>query len=115
MFYPGDAATLARDIRAYLEEPREPGFRPGFPKAVIAPHAGYMYSGSVAANAYALLKSARGTVNRVVLLGPCHRVAARGLALPGVAAFETPLGQVPIDEDAVALLKPVVLTRNFCA
>ena len=113
MFYPGDAATLARDIRAYLEEPREPGFRPGFPKAVIAPHAGYMYSGSVAASAYALLKSARGTVNRVVLLGPCHRVAARGLALPGVSAFETPLGRVPIDEDAVAALKgmPQVVTQ----
>jgi len=113
MFYPGDAATLARDIRAYLEEPREPGFRPGFPKAIIAPHAGYMYSGSVAASAYSLLKSARGTVKRVVLLGPCHRVAARGLALPGVSAFETPLGRVPIDEDAVAALKgmPQVVTQ----
>lgn len=113
MFYPGDAATLARDIRGFLEEPREPGFRPGFPKAIIAPHAGYMYSGSVAASAYALLKSARGTVKRVVLLGPCHRVAARGLALPGVSAFETPLGRVPIDEDAVAMLKgmPQVVTQ----
>ncbi len=104
MFYPGDAAALARDIRGYLQEPREPTFRAGFPKAVIVPHAGYIYSGSVAASAYSLLRSARGTVKRVVLLGPCHRVAARGLALPGAAAFETPLGRVPIDERAVAEL-----------
>lgn len=113
MFYPGDAETLARDIRSYLAEPREPGLRPGFPKAVIVPHAGYMYSGSVAASAYSLLGSARGTVKRVVLLGPCHRVAARGLALPGVSAFETPLGSVPIDQGAVATLKdmPQVVTH----
>ncbi len=113
LFYPGDPATLARDIRGYLEEPREPNFRAGFPKAIIAPHAGYMYSGPVAASAYALLKSARGTVRRVVLLGPCHRVAARGLALPGVSAFETPLGRVPVDEDAIAVLKdlPQVVTQ----
>ena len=113
LFYPGDATTLAREIRGYLDEPREPGFRPGYPKAVIAPHAGYVYSGPVAASVYALLKSARGTVKRVVLLGPCHRVAARGLALPGVAAFETPLGRVPIDEAAIVALQgmPQVVTQ----
>ena len=80
------------------------GLAPGFPKALIVPHAGYVYSGSVAAEAYDRLRPARGIVRRVVLLGPCHRVAVRGLALPEAAAFATPLGQVPIDREAVASL-----------
>lgn len=67
------------------------------PKALIAPHAGYMYSGPVAASAYALLAPMAGQVKRVVLLGPAHRVAVRGLALPDAEAFETPLGRVEID------------------
>ena len=61
------------------------------PKAVIAPHAGYVYSGPIAAHAYALLAPARGTIERVVLLGPTHRVAVRGIAMPDVGAFSTPL------------------------
>ncbi len=77
---------------------------PGFPKALIVPHAGYVYSGSVAAEAYDRLRPARGIVRRVVLLGPCHRVPVRGLALPEATAFATPLGQVPIDQEALASL-----------
>jgi AmmeMemoRadiSam system protein B len=75
------------------------------PKAIIAPHAGYIYSGPIAASVYALLAPARGIIERVVLLGPTHRVAVRGLALPGVAAFATPLGTVDIDRDAVEALR----------
>ncbi len=70
------------------------------------PHAGYIYSGPVAARAYDELGAARGIVRRVVLLGPVHRVPVRGLALPGVEAFETPLGRVPVDAEAVQRLAP---------
>ena len=62
------------------------------PKAIIAPHAGYVYSGPIAASVYARLAPARGTIERVVLLGPVHRVPVRGLALPGASALATPLG-----------------------
>jgi hypothetical protein len=105
MFYPGTSAELSRDILAMLEETRAATLAPGLPKGLIVPHAGYIYSGPVAANAYALLRPAVGIVKRVVLLGPCHRVAVRGLALPAAAAFETPLGRVEIDADAVAAIR----------
>jgi AmmeMemoRadiSam system protein B len=75
------------------------------PKAIIAPHAGYIYSGPIAASVYTLLAPARDRVNRVVLLGPTHRVAVRGLALPGAEAFATPLGVVEIDRAAVDALR----------
>ena len=74
------------------------------PKAIVVPHAGYIYSGATAALAYAQLAAARSRIRRVVLLGPVHRVAVRGLALPGVAAFATPLGKIEIDSAAIALL-----------
>jgi AmmeMemoRadiSam system protein B/AmmeMemoRadiSam system protein A len=88
-----------------LEETRVAPLVPGLPKGLIVPHAGYIYSGAVAANAYALLRPAVGIVKRVVLLGPCHRVAVRGLALPAATAFETPLGRVEIDAEAVTAIR----------
>jgi MEMO1 family protein len=105
MFYPGDAGTLAREIEEYLGQSAEEPIAQGFPKLVIVPHAGYIYSGPVAAHAYSLLRPARGIVRRVVLLGPCHRVPVRGLALPGAKAFETPLGRVAVDEQAAAAIR----------
>ena len=105
MFYPDEQITLARELLGMLDETRDAPLVPGFPKALIVPHAGYIYSGHVAAHAYALLRPAMGIVKRVVMLGPCHRVAVRGLALPEAAAFETPLGRVEIDAAAVAELK----------
>jgi hypothetical protein len=113
MFYPGERNALAQDVSAMLDEARERMLGPGFPKALIVPHAGYIYSGPVAANAYALLKPARGIVKRVVLLGPCHRVAVRGLALPGVDAFDTPLGRVPVDADAANLARTLPQVTDF--
>jgi AmmeMemoRadiSam system protein B/AmmeMemoRadiSam system protein A len=104
-FYPGEQTTLARELLGMLDETRDAPLVPGFPKALVVPHAGYIYSGQVAAHAYALLRPAMGIVKRVVLLGPCHRVAVRGLALPEATAFETPLGRVEVDEAAVAALK----------
>src|SRR5690349_1537998 len=103
MFYPGDRASLTRTVSQLLD--RANVTAPAVPKAVIAPHAGYIYSGPIAANAYALLAPARDTIRRVVLLGPTHRVAVRGLALPSVARFATPLGEVELDADAAAALR----------
>lgn len=101
MFYPGDRRSLALVIRRMLDATSPP---PLHPKALIVPHAGYVYSGPVAASAYALLKDMREVIRRVVLLGPVHRVWVQGLALPAVDAFETPLGVVYLDEAAMASL-----------
>jgi MEMO1 family protein len=104
MFYPAAPRELAWEVDNMLEQSAATAPVAGFPKALIVPHAGYIYSGSVAAQAYARLRAARGIVRRVVLLGPCHRVPVRGLALPDAAAFTTPLGQIPIDQQAVRAL-----------
>ena len=104
MFYPGVPAALAASVRASLIEaatrPRAGGARP---KALIVPHAGYIYSGPIAAAAYSRLAAAHAVIRRVVLLGPAHRVAIRGLALPSARAFATPLGEVEVDRKAAAL------------
>ncbi|MBE0612603.1 MAG: AmmeMemoRadiSam system protein B [Burkholderiales bacterium] len=105
MFYPASPRELTRDVDEMLGQSAGGGLVPGFPKALIVPHAGYVYSGGVAAEAYDRLRPARGIVRRVVLLGPCHRVPVRGLALPEAAAFDTPLGRVPVDREAVEAIK----------
>ncbi len=99
-FYPGSAGELSTTVEQYLDEARaETGPQP---KALIVPHAGYVYSGPVAASAYARLKPYREQISRVILLGPCHRVSVRGLALSGADLFRTPLGNVPLDKEAIA-------------
>ena len=113
-FYPGDPRQLSAGIDELLDgvERFEP--RMVHPKALIVPHAGYVYSGPIAAAAYDELAPARGIVKRVVLLGPVHRVPVRGLALPLADGFETPLGRVPIDRAAcasIARLKQVVTSE----
>ncbi len=114
MFYPGDADTLRDDLATCLAVPPAPTFEAshaGTLKAVIVPHAGYVYSGGTAGRAYALLAPLAARIRRVVLLGPCHRVAVRGLAAPTVQAFATPLGSIALDRaaiDALADLKQVV-------
>lgn len=100
MFYPGNPAVLASDLDRMLAE-AAPRALDISPKALIVPHAGYIYSGPIAASAYALLKPRAKRIRRVVLLGPTHRLAVRGLALPGAEAFSTPLGAVPVDQMAV--------------
>lgn len=101
MFYPEDARTLAGEIAALLAQAtaQKPQMLAGSLKALIVPHAGYVYSGAVAASAYAQLLPLRQNIQRVVLLGPTHRVAVRGLALPEAAAFDTPLGSIRIDSE----------------
>lgn len=104
MFYPAHADALRGQVRALLAGARRP--RPmRLPKALIAPHAGYVYSGPIAASAYATIEAARDRIRRVVLLGPAHRVAFRGLALPGAARFATPLGEIEVDAAASAALR----------
>ncbi|MBK6863955.1 MAG: AmmeMemoRadiSam system protein B [Ideonella sp.] len=103
MFYPAAAPALARELDRLLGAvARTDAARA--PKMLVVPHAGYVYSGPVAAHAYALLAPWRGRIRRVVLLGPAHRVAVRGLALPTVDAFETPLGRVVLDAELLARL-----------
>ena len=105
-FYPGSPDELRACVSDLLAEARSTGpHAPDTPpKAVIVPHAGYIYSGPVAARAYALLAPFAARYRRVVLLGPTHRVAIRGLAAPACDAFATPLGTVAIDSAARAAI-----------
>jgi len=97
IFYPADAAELRGAVARYMED-GAPEVECRHPKALIVPHAGYPYSGPVAGRAYRLLRDAGAAgIRHVVLLGPSHRVPLRGLAVPGVDGFVTPLGVVPID------------------
>jgi len=104
-FYPDAPGALARAVDGFLDA--APSGDAPAPKALIAPHAGYIYSGAIAARAYAALAPARDTIRRVVLLGPVHRVPVRGLAAPGlgVTAFATPLGEIPLDREAIDKLR----------
>jgi len=108
MFYPGNASELRTTIQKFLDQVQ---FQPGSaPKALIVPHAGYSYSGSVAATAYARLRPYRDRYTRVILLGPCHRVAIRYMALSSVAVFRTPLGDVPLEKELIAALNMPAFT-----
>lgn len=101
-FYPHDPEELGRCVKLLLGSAAAGG-GPA-PKALIVPHAGYMFSGPIAASAYARLTAARDAIKRVVLAGPAHRVACDGLATVSVSAFATPLGVVPVDADALRQL-----------
>jgi len=103
MFYPGGSAALRAMVDEFMAQAVVPPAGAA-PKAVIAPHAGFVYSGPIAANAYAQLAPARDEIRRIVLLGPSHRVPFQGLALSSAARFSTPLGEIPLDLDAMTLL-----------
>lgn len=97
-FYPADADQLLSALERATGPDRAGGARrTDWPKAIIAPHAGYVYSGPIAATAYATVAAGAGTVRRVVLAGPCHRVPVRGIAVSSASAFGTPLGPVRVD------------------
>jgi AmmeMemoRadiSam system protein B len=112
-FYPGVPDQLRAAVRQHLEAGRSHDRGP-VPKALIVPHAGYVYSGPIAGSGYALLESRRDEIRRVVLLGPAHFVPLDGLALSGADAFATPLGEVPIDKNAEGRIAslPQVLTSS---
>jgi len=99
MFYPAENRRLADEVQQMLALAHQFDLAP---KALIVPHAGYIYSGAIAATAYAALRPHSALIRRVVLLGPTHRVAVRGLALPATDSFETPLGRVMLDASAAA-------------
>jgi len=99
-FYPADPARLRAEVAALLAAAASPAAPP--PAALIVPHAGYAYSGPVAATAFALLSCTRPDVRRVVMVGPSHFAWFDGLALPGARALATPLGEVPVDGEAEA-------------
>lgn len=123
MFYPKDRNALAAQVQALLASPAvlesarsqpldtDP-LPPQPPKALIVPHAGYVYSGPVAASAYRLLASLRGQIQRVVLLGPAHRAYVPAVAESGFAQFDTPLGSVTVDRDFQQRVDPALLCSS---
>lgn len=102
-FYPGSPYALQESLQDFLQAAPEPP--QGLPKAIIVPHAGYRYSGPIAAAAYRSLATGKETIQRVVMLGPAHRHAVCGLALPQAMTFVTPLGQVAVDEPTYAAVR----------
>ena len=113
LFYPDDPYELRAVVRGYLDAAARPD--PARPKAIIVPHAGYVYSGPVAASAYRTLVDHGASIERVILAGPSHRIPVPGIAIPEVGAFETPLGSVPLDAGVVARLLelPQVYASNL--
>jgi AmmeMemoRadiSam system protein B len=103
-FYPADPAALAESIRRSFAGAVRAAPDAPVPEALVVPHAGYVYSGPIAASAYARVEPAHQTIRRVVLLGPSHRVPLQGLALSSADAWATPLGLVPVDPSAATAL-----------
>jgi AmmeMemoRadiSam system protein B len=103
-FYPADAGRLRAAVGGYLAT-ADGSRAAAAPKAMIAPHAGYVYSGPVAGHAFAALGDGASTIHRAVVVGPAHFVPFRGIAAPGAAAFRTPLGDVPLDSEAIEALR----------
>lgn len=107
LFYPSLAKELTIDIKRYLDDAKNSmpdAIRQLRPKAIIVPHAGYVYSGAIAAKAFATLLHQSETITRVILMGPAHRVRFRGLAISDVQYFRTPLGDIAIDSPSIRQL-----------
>jgi AmmeMemoRadiSam system protein B len=111
-FYPGNADRLRKQVSDLLANIAMP--IKTIPEALIAPHAGYVYSGATAAAAFATLRNSTQSIERVVLIGPAHYVHVHGIAAPTVDAFETPLGRVPVDKSALNAIAglPFVIQDN---
>jgi AmmeMemoRadiSam system protein B len=110
MFYPADPTELSHDVRALLAQAGDGG---PAPKALIAPHAGYIYSGPVAASAYARLRPLAEQIERVVLFAPSHRVPFVGIAASSASRFRTPLGDVAVDRAAVEAALRLTQVKEF--
>jgi AmmeMemoRadiSam system protein B len=111
MFYPADAVELRREVLSFIEAGKASGVEA--PKAIVAPHAGYIYSGPVAGIAYARLAPRASTISRVVLFGPSHSVPFSGLAYSAAETFITPLGPVPVDQTAFEAVRGLPQVRLF--
>jgi len=111
MFYPSDPKQLHGMMSLFLKNAAQSAVDSIPPKAIIAPHAGYIYSGPVAASAYARLKPVHDKIQRVILLGPSHRIPLFGLAISSVDQFITPLGPVNLDHDAISSISDLKQAR----
>jgi len=111
MFYPANPDELGAMLDSMLQQARPPDTTP--PKAIIVPHAGYIYSGPVAASAYKLIEKLADKVTRVILLGPSHRVPFYGLAASSASHFVTPLGMIPLDRHAIDQLVAAGLVKQL--
>lgn len=115
IFYPATAAALRTQVTRLLAEADALPTQPQ-PVALIVPHAGYIYSGAVAASAFTRLKGRADAIQRLVIIGPAHRQWVQGLAVPTVENFETPLGDVPLDRQQIdRLLQLPFVAANDCA
>lgn len=117
MFYPASTSELQTLVNELLAKNNIANIdnNPAHPKALIVPHAGYIYSGGIAAQAYNLLKKHTATIKRIVLLGPSHRVALHGMALPSHDAFATPLGNIYLDTAMIEQLQQLPMVNIFDA
>lgn len=115
-FYPADPKTLDHTVEELFSKSQVDTHDPMvMPKALIVPHAGYVYSGPIAASAYTLLKGFISAVSRVIILGPAHRVYVKGLALSEAKSFDTPLGSMPLDVDTInkiSTMPQVIFSEN---
>ncbi len=116
-FYPGDPGKLRRVVNEYISDvtlPKGAAPKDAIPKAIIGPHAGYIYSGPIAGSSYAILAKLKRQPRRVVLIGPSHWARVAGLAASSAKAFVTPLGNVPIDTEAMKtiLVLPQVIVQD---
>lgn len=102
-FYPADPSVLRQDILTMLTAASDKATLP-IPKAIIAPHAGYIYSGLIAASAYACLTKAKKQIHRIVLLAPSHQYPVSGVAITDAKSYMTPLGQITIDQKSISAL-----------
>jgi AmmeMemoRadiSam system protein B len=112
-FYPENPKDLRSMVNGFLAAAKIVSDK--IPKAIIAPHAGYPYSGPIAGAAYACLARGHGALKRVVLLGPSHFVAFSGLAASSAAFFQSPLGPIPVDEEALARVRALPLVTTLDA
>jgi MEMO1 family protein len=112
-FYPGDPVELKLEVTRFLSAANTTAGK--IPKAIIAPHAGYQYSGPIAGSAYACLARGRSRFKRAVLLGPSHFVGFDGLAASSAAAFASPLGSIPVDEEALARIRTLPQVKTLDA
>lgn len=111
LFYPADAEEVGTQVRRFISESRAGRTPP--PKALIAPHAGYVYSGPIAGSAYAQLEQIADRISRVVILAPAHRIAFRGLALSSADFFSTPLGDIEVDRAASRSIADLPQVHQF--
>jgi len=112
-FYPDDPLKLQKIVSDLLSEVGSSESNTIQPKAIIVPHAGYIYSGLAAASAFASLLPFRKKITRVLLLGPSHRVEFNGLAASSADYFQTPLGSIPVERESIAQILPLPQVSNI--